>query len=200
MSCIDHYRHWFEHEKASNSAMLKMLKTVPEPKRGDPWFQRAVTLAAHLAACRENWLDRMINGAKAQSDWWPKDVKLEELPRRYKKMEKQWTDYLARLTDRKLDVDFSFPASSGKGGYRWNIEGQIVQLVGHAFYHRGQISLLVDQLGGRTVDTDYLFWAVKRQPERWKKIGWPPGTKATARSGATRKAALKRRGRNPQQT
>ena len=32
---------------------------------------------------------------------------------------------------------------------------QIEQLAGHAAYHRGQIALLVDQLGGEVQDTDY---------------------------------------------
>jgi len=53
--------------------------------------------------------------------------------------------------------------------YRWSIEGQIVQLVGHAFYHRGQIAQIVDDLGGSTVDTDYLFWAYVKNP-RYGKI------------------------------
>ncbi|MGC4045162.1 MAG: DinB family protein [Armatimonas sp.] len=38
------------------------------------------------------------------------------------------------------------------------IEVQIVQLIGHAPYHRGQVALLVDQLGGEVVDTDYADW------------------------------------------
>ncbi len=37
---------------------------------------------------------------------------------------------------------------------------QAVTLAGHASCHRGQIALLVDQLGGETVDTDYVYWAV----------------------------------------
>ena len=35
-------------------------------------------------------------------------------------------------------------------------------MVGHAFYHRGQIVMLVAELGGDTVDTDYLFWSESR--------------------------------------
>jgi uncharacterized damage-inducible protein DinB len=35
---------------------------------------------------------------------------------------------------------------------------------------RGQIALLVEQLGGEPVDTDYLYWQLSRQPERWKKL------------------------------
>lgn len=166
MSRIENYRLWYEHEVASNAKMLKMISSVPEEARTDERFLQAVVLAAHLAACRENWLDRMTEGGQNQTSWWPKKPKLEELKARFSAIESRWTAYLASLKDEDLDVDFDFKLSAN-AGYRWNIEGQIVQLVGHAFYHRGQISLLVDQLGGKTVDTDFLFWAYKREPERW---------------------------------
>jgi uncharacterized damage-inducible protein DinB len=171
MSRIDIYRKWYEQEKASNGQMLEMLRSVPEDARDDDRFKRAVILAAHLAACRENWLDRMVSDGDGQTDWWPKEVLLESLSERFAAIERRWTDYLEGLTDDGLDVDFDFPVSDSSG-YRWNIEGQIMQLVGHAFYHRGQIALLVDELGGETVDTDYLYWAFNQQPDRWKQIDW----------------------------
>ena len=169
MASIEKYRLWYEQEKDSNAKMLEMIASVPEEARGDERFGRAVVLAAHLAACRENWLDRMVDGGTNQVSWWPEGASFEELPDRFARIEARWTDYLAGLKEEELDVDFDFPAGSA-GSYRWNIEGQIVQLVGHAFYHRGQIALLVDQLGGQTVDTDYLYWAFGEQPERWKKL------------------------------
>lgn len=167
MSRIEVYREWYEQEKASNDKMLKMLESVPEEARTDARFERALILAAHLAACRENWLDRMAEGGKAQTDWWPAAPSIESLCPRYQALGAKWADYLAELTDERLDVDFDFPVQGG--AYRWNVEGQIRQLVGHSFYHRGQIALLVDQLGGQAVDTDYLYWAFEQQPDRWKR-------------------------------
>jgi len=112
----------------------------------------------------------MTEAGRGTLSWWPKDVVLEDLLGRFKAIEDRWTAYLSNLSDENLDVDFDFHISP-KVGYRWNIEGQIRQLVGHGFYHRGQIAMLVDQLGGKTVDTDYLFWAYSQQPERWKELG-----------------------------
>ena len=164
LSIVDRYREWFEQEIDSNDKMLGMIESVPADKRSDRRFQRAATLAAHLCACRENWLDRMTNGTKNQGPWWEEDAKLETLRPRYVAMEKAWCHYLAKIDDKELARNFEFPASQGSQS-RWNIEGQIMQLIGHAFYHRGQIALLVDQLGGETVDTDYLYWAFPRNPE-----------------------------------
>jgi uncharacterized damage-inducible protein DinB len=154
---IDRYRYWYEHECDCNDKMLGMLESVPVDRRTDPSFARALILAAHLGACRENWLIRMTESDRAPSNWWPEDVDLESLRPRFQKLQAGWTSYLANLTDEDLKRDFEFAVKDGTR-FRWNIEGQIVQLVGHAFYHRGQIAILVDQLGGETVDTDYLYW------------------------------------------
>lgn len=164
MDVISRFRLWYEHECDCNDKMLTMLESVPGDRRTDPRFQRAVTLAAHLSACRENWLSRML-GDGPQVDWWEDDATLESLRARFAKMEESWAQYLANLTDDELPADFVFGTVDGKK-YRWNIEGQIVQLVGHAFYHRGQVALLVDELGGETVNTDFLYWAYQREP-RW---------------------------------
>ena len=166
------FRHWYEHERDCNEKMLAMLESVPAAKRSDQMFQRAVDLAAHLAVCRENWLDRMADGGDDQTEWFPERVSIDTLGPRYAAIEARWGRYLNALPDEELERDFEFPADDGNR-YRWNIEGQIVQLVGHAFYHRGQIAMIVDDLGGEKVDTDYLFWAFEKD-ERWGKVGTNP--------------------------
>ena len=69
MSLIDHYRALYEYEKDCNQKMLAMLDTVPEASHSDPCFQRAVTLADHLATCREFWLDCMGKGSSELTGW-----------------------------------------------------------------------------------------------------------------------------------
>ncbi len=93
---------------------------------------------------------------------------METLRPRFAAIETRWVSYLDLIKDEDLERNFEFPATDGNR-YRWNIEGQIVQLVGHAFYHRGQIAMIVDDLGGEKVDTDYLFWAYEKDA-RWGKI------------------------------
>ncbi len=92
-----------------------------------------------------------------QIAWWDERADLAPLRPRFAALESRWTDYLARLTAEQLAQDFEFTESDGER-YRLPVEVQTVQLLGHASYHRGQIALLVDQLGGETVDTDYADW------------------------------------------
>ncbi len=157
MSLLDHYRTSYEYEKGCNAKMLAMLESVPEARRSDPRFQRAVSLASHLAAGRENWLDWMDGEGRNQVPWGDDRCELVTLRPRFAALESQWTDYIARLQEDRLAQEFEFAESNGER-YRLPIEVQIVQLIGHASYHRGQIALLVDQLGGETVDTDYADW------------------------------------------
>lgn len=163
MKNVAHYAHLYDYERSANAQMLTMLESVPEANRTDPRFQRAVTIAAHLAACRENWLTWMAGEDQPIGQWFEPDATLESLRPRFAVLEQRWADYLAALPDDQLQATFSFTEGDGNT-YRVLREGQLIQLDGHACYHRGQVVLLVDLLGGETVDTDYIDWVYPRDP------------------------------------
>ena len=154
---IERYRELYQYEVDCNQKMLKMIESVPAENRGDPRYQRACCIAAHLAACRENWLCHMAGTGSPTTDWFVESCDPSTLPHRYASLETGWTNWLADIDDESLEKDFSFK----DGGSVWNVKTrvQVEQLVGHACYHRGQIVLLIDMLGGETVDTDYVNWA-----------------------------------------
>ena len=156
MSLMERYRALYEYEKDCNQEMLTMLDSVPEAGRADARFQRAVTLADHLAACREFWLDCMGKGS-SELIGWNEACDFGTLCSRFAAIEPRWTDYLARLDDSQLAQDFEFTEPNGET-FRLPLGVQIEQLAGHAAYHRGQIALIVDQLGGEVGDTDYADW------------------------------------------
>jgi uncharacterized damage-inducible protein DinB len=64
---------------------------------------------------------------------------------------------MSRLDEKELVRVLEWQIADGRR-YRWNVEGVLTQLFGHAWYHRGQIAQLVAGLGGKPVDTDYIFW------------------------------------------
>ncbi len=164
MSMIERYRKFFEYEKDCNQKMLAMIDSVPKDERSDPKFRGAVTLAHHIVAGRENWLERMTIDKPQMVEWWDENCDFATLPARFAAMEAKWDDYFAFLDDEKLSENFEFTTWDGRE-FPNPIEAQIVQLSFHAVYHRGQIAMLVDRLGGVTVDTDYAFWAVPGSDE-----------------------------------
>lgn len=158
MSILDRYRLMYEHEKDSNQKMLAMIESVPEANRTDARFLQALSLADHMAAGREKWLDYMAGDGKNEISWRNEYVELSTLRPRFAAVEKQWTDYLASLEESRLAEDFDFVNEENGQHFPWRIETIIIQMIGHAPYHRGQVAMLVDQLGGETVDTDYAGW------------------------------------------
>ena len=157
MSLIKHYRALYEYEADCNGKMLAMMESVPANGRTDPRFQRAVTLANHLAACRENWLTCMAGESRLLAAEQAEPSDLAALHPRFAALDQRWTDYLAGLDDDRLARDFEFAESNGES-FHLPIGVQVEQLAGHASYHRGQITLLVTALGGEVVDTDYTDW------------------------------------------
>ena len=163
MKMITRYCELYDYERDANDKMLTMLESVPDAARTDPRFQRALGIAGHLAACRENWLTWMAGEDRPIEQWFETDTTLESLRPRFTALEERWVAYLAPLTAEDLDATFSFTEADGNT-YRVVRGGQLTQLEGHACYHRGQVVLLVDMLGGTTVDTDYIDWVCPRDP------------------------------------
>ncbi len=157
MELITRYREWFAYERDCNTKMLAMLESVPDANRQDERFGLAVALADHLVACREKWLDVMQGGDGGETPWRNENTELATLQSRYTAMEEMWVVFLNSMNDDSLGSQFRFFEFDGEQFYL-RMEIQIAQLLGHAQYHRGQIALIVDQLGGEVVDTDYVDW------------------------------------------
>ena len=157
----DRFRQWYDYERDCNAKSLAMLESVPAERRTAAEFEKAVGRMAHLAAARRRWLNRLGHLAESPG-MFPIGTKLADLPKLVADTEAAWVAYLNKLDDRELARALEWQAADGRR-YRWNVEGVLTQTFGHAWYHRGQIAQLVALLGGKAVDTDYIFWC-KLQP------------------------------------
>jgi len=158
----DRFRRWYEHERDCNAKIVQMLASTPIEQRGRPEFEKALGRATHLITAREIWLSRLGHYDAAPASWNTPTATLDELPQRFERIEKAWTQYLERLDDAALAQTFEF-GRPGQGRWRWNVEGILTQVNGHAWYHRGQIASLVAAAGGKAIDSDYIFFA---KPEK----------------------------------
>ena len=155
-SLADRFRQWYEYERDCNAKSLEMLASVPAERRSVAEFQKAVDRMAHLVAARRRWLHRLGHLREAPG-LFPPGTKLADLPVLVADTEAAWVAYLSRLDDRELGRTLEWQVADGRR-YRWEVEGVLTQVFGHAWYHRGQIAQLVAMLGGKAVDTDYIFW------------------------------------------
>ena len=155
-SLADRFRRWYEYERDCNAKALDMLASVPTERRSAPEFEKAVGRMAHLNAARCRWGQRLGILADAPA-LFPSGIALADLAGMIASTERAWADYLSRLDEAELARELEWVAGDGHR-YRWNVEGILTQLLGHAPYHRGQIAQLVALLGGKAVDTDYILW------------------------------------------
>lgn len=155
-SMADRFRKWYEYERDCNAKSIAMIESVPAERRAEPEFQKAVDKMAHLVAARRRWLHRLGHWKDAPPPF-PQGTPVTELSTLVADTEAAWVRYLSQLDEQELARTFEWQMADGKR-YRWDIEGMLTQVFGHAWYHRGQIASLVAGLGGKAVDTDYIFF------------------------------------------
>jgi len=161
MSLTDRFRRWFDYEKDVHAKVINSLGTVPEDRRGEAAYQKAIDLLAHVAAARALWLFRFgvaETGPETTEELFPRGRSLEDVEAELSSMHERWSDYLGSLDDEKLAGVFEYRATEGER-FRSRIEDLLTQLFGHSWYHRGQIAAIVRSLGGEPAVTDFVFWS-----------------------------------------
>jgi uncharacterized damage-inducible protein DinB len=155
-SLLERYRRWYDYERDCNAKILAMLESIPADRRGTPEFEKALGRAGHLIAARRRWLHRLGKWPELPPIF-PTELTIAELTRQFAETEAAWVAYLNSLGEDDLARVIEWTAPNGQK-FRWDIEGILTQMLIHAPYHRGQLAQLVALLGGKAVDTDYLFW------------------------------------------
>jgi len=153
----DRFRKWYDYERDCTAKTLEMLASVPSEKQADALFQKAIDKFAHVDAARLRWLHRLGHWPELPPPF-PAGLKLEDLPARFAESEAAWNEYLSKLDDAEVTKEVEYSFSDGSR-YRWTVEGVLTTLFGHAQYHRGQVVTYVTLLGGKAVDTDYVFFS-----------------------------------------
>jgi uncharacterized damage-inducible protein DinB len=157
---VEDYWRLFAYERDSHAKVLAALGAVPPERRSAREFCRAATLFAHIIAARRLWLFRMgaATEGPGEADMFPPDMTLQELARRLDEMHTAWADYLGGLDDHAIWRHFEYRSFEGQP-FRNTVADILTQLYGHSLYHRGQIALLLRDMGAEPALTDFLFWS-----------------------------------------
>ena len=162
---VEDYWRWWAYERDSHAKVLAALSAVPPERRSAREFCKASTLFGHIIAVRRLWLFRMgaANEGPGASDMFPPDLTLEDLARRLDEMHTAWADYLGGLDDHAIGRYFEYRSFEGQS-FRNTVADILTQLYGHSLYHRGQIALLLREMGAEPAVTDFLFWSREAIP------------------------------------
>lgn len=159
----DRFRRWYDYERDCNSKTFEMLDSVPAERRETAEYRKAVDRMAHLTSARRRWLFR-FGRLPEMPPLFPTGAKLDEVRATTADTESLWVEYLRTLDDAELARTIEWQGPDGTP-FRFDVEGALTQVFGHAWYHRGQIAQLVAMLGGTAVDTDYILWCRRQNSD-----------------------------------
>jgi uncharacterized damage-inducible protein DinB len=82
----------------------------------------------------------------------------ESIRSKWDAVERNWREYVGALRDEQLDEIFTFISINGNARReiaRWEALSTIIN---HSTDHRAQTMALIHQLGGKTVEQDFVFY------------------------------------------
>jgi uncharacterized damage-inducible protein DinB len=82
----------------------------------------------------------------------------ESIRARWDEVEREWGGYVNHLEDAQLDETFAFISINGNARreiQRWEA---LATIINHSTDHRAQTMALIHQLGGKTVEQDFVFY------------------------------------------
>ncbi len=154
---VEHYRRLFRYERECVGHVVASLESIPTERRQEALYARAIGLVAHLRVALLLWLAR-LGAATPPAHPFPSPQALDQEADGWLDAIAQWEQYLSQCHDSDLQQTVHYHTTAGVP-YE-NTLGDILQhLFGHGLYHRGQIALIVRQLGGTPAVTDFIVWA-----------------------------------------
>jgi uncharacterized damage-inducible protein DinB len=83
----------------------------------------------------------------------------EAVRARWDELEAEWREFLASLSDDDLMREVEYTSFTGNKLRRSPILDLIMQAINHSTDHRAQTLALIHQVGGKTVEQDWIFYA-----------------------------------------
>lgn len=153
---VAQFRAWLAYEDDATAKVRASLEGVPADRRGAPEYVRACGLLAHNVLVRRIWLDRMTGGPRYSGPAFPDGTDLDRVAADWRAVLADWERFLDGLTDDDLGRAFEYAGLFG-GRFRSRVGDVLPHLFAHGAYHRGQIALLVKQVGGAPALTDFIY-------------------------------------------
>jgi uncharacterized damage-inducible protein DinB len=144
----DNFSRLFRHAEWANRRVLALLQNLSAPP------EKARRVFAHLLAAEQVWLTRLRGEDSSALEIWP-DFSLEKIASPVEKNAAAYRQYLAALTEAKLDSVVNYRNSKG-AAFRTSVKDILTHVSMHGSYHRGQIAQTIRGAGFEPVNTDFI--------------------------------------------
>ena len=159
-------RKQFEYDRWANARMLGAVAGISSEaflKDLGSSFGSIRSTAVHIVSAEWAWLERW-NGTSPKQMLDPLDFPdVAALRARWAQLEHDQQDFLQKLTPERLEADLDYFNLQGEA-VTLPLWQQMLHLVNHSSYHRGQITAMLRQVGAKPVATDLIgFYREERQ-------------------------------------
>jgi len=148
------YNHWANQRVLS--AMTPLTDDMFTRNMGNSFVSLRDTLAHILGAewiWLERWLGRSPKALLSASDF----PTLQALQRRWAAVRLDQNQYIKTLVPDRLNDDVSYTNTRGER-YSYALWRQMLHVLNHSSYHRGQVTTLLRQMGAEPAGTDLLVY------------------------------------------
>jgi uncharacterized damage-inducible protein DinB len=148
------YNHWANQRVLS--AMTPHTHDMFTRNMGNSFVSLRDTLAHILGAewiWLERWLARSPKALLSASDF----PTLQALQRRWAAVRLDQNQYIQTLVPDRLNDDVSYTNTRGER-YSYALWRQMLHVINHSSYHRGQVTTLLRQMGAEPAGTDLLVY------------------------------------------
>jgi uncharacterized damage-inducible protein DinB len=148
------YNHWANQRVLS--AMTPLTDDMFTRNMGNSFVSLRDTLAHILGAewiWLERWLGRSPKALLSASDF----PTLQALQRRWAAVRLDQNQYIQTLVPDRLNDDVSYTNTRGER-YSYALWRQMLHVINHSSYHRGQVTTLLRQMGAEPAGTDLLVY------------------------------------------
>lgn len=158
------YNRWANHRTLSAAGKLDG-ETFLRPM-GNSFSSIRDTLA-HILGAEWVWLERW-QGRSPKALLNPADFpSVEALRTRWSSLEEDYHQFLHSLAPELLRERLAYINRSGVG-YAYPLWQQMVHVVNHSTYHRGQVTTMLRQIGAGPANTDFLSYYDEIADTKWQ--------------------------------
>ena len=162
---LNNVRQLYDYNRWADRRILTVASTLASDDFIRPMgnsFSSVRDTLAHILSGEWIWLERWQGRSpKALLDAATFPT-LQSLESRWKTVEHDQTHFIEALTPQRLSEELAYINQKGQP-YSYPLWQQLVHVVNHSSYHRGQVTTLLRQLGTEAVTTDFLVYYDEKQ-------------------------------------
>lgn len=149
METLESLRGLYKYNRWANQLALDSLKAYPSAK--------ALRALSHLVIAEREWLLRMKASQNPDKQNFWQDLSLEECESLNEENQRQFAEWMTKLTEEGLDFHAEYKNSKGSE-FRTPFRDVLTHVALHSTYHRGQIAAAIRAEGGTPAVTDFIIF------------------------------------------